>query len=104
MLTMTDYLPVVDSGLPTSMDGLFGIILNLMLGLGIVVTLIGLMLSGIMFLTSRGDPKATEKAKSSLTYSILGMVLALGAFSVKTLIFTSLGVVSPELEGATPGF
>jgi hypothetical protein len=89
--------------LPRDLDSFYGIILNLMLGIGIAVTLIGLIYSGIHFVTSKGDPKATDKAKSALTYSVIGIFLVIGAFSIKILLLKIIGVEDPALMNAVPG-
>lgn len=41
-----------------------------------ILAIIGLVLSGIFFITSLGNSSKTEKAKKALTYSILGIAVA----------------------------
>ena len=66
--------------------------------LPIIFTLIGLAMfimllwGGFRYLTSGGDPKAIDGAKSTLTMALAGIVMALGAWFVLTLIQTITGV------------
>lgn len=83
---------------------LFGIALNVAVGVGVSVSVIYIILAGIRFMMSQGDPKATEQAKQALTYSIYAFILSTAVFAVKALIFNILGVTSPDLTGGTPTF
>lgn len=46
-------------------------------GLIIVVTVIMIIISGYFFMTSGGDPAKVDKAKKTLTYSLVGLAIAL---------------------------
>lgn len=59
------------------------------------VALIFLLYGSILFITSRGDPKAVEKAKKTMTYAIFGVVAIFGIFIVSNIIATSLGLPNP---------
>ncbi len=74
------------------------------MGVGISVSVIYIGLAGIRYMTSQGDPKATQQAKQALTYSIVAMVLSIGALAVKAIILGIAGVVDPDLTGGTPTF
>ena len=45
----------------------------------------------IQFTLSKGDPKALEKPKNALTWSIVGMVLSFVVFGLKNLLIRLLG-------------
>lgn len=51
-----------------------------------VVALIIVILSGIKFITSKGDQKQVATAKRSLTYAILGLILIFLSFFIIRLI------------------
>lgn len=42
--------------------------------------------SGLKFLTSGGDPLKVESAKKTMTYTIIGLVLILGAYFIIKLV------------------
>lgn len=47
--------------------------------------------SGIKLATSQGDPKALASAKSQLTWTILGFILAIGAIAIIRLVASFVG-------------
>jgi hypothetical protein len=51
-------------------------------GLSIVM----LIITGILFITANGDPSQITKAKTSLIWSIIGIVVAVLAFSIVFII------------------
>ena len=75
---------------------LLGLGVNVILGVLFVVATGGIIYSGIQFIMSKGNPKAFETAKTSLVYSLVGLVLGVGAFAIKEIIYTSLGVTVAE--------
>lgn len=66
--------------------------------LNIAITLIGvgvfamILFGAFQYLTSQGDPKAAEAGKQTITYAIIGLVLAISAWFILNLIsgFTGL--------------
>jgi len=74
----------------TTIDDYIALGVNLFLGIAMAVTFIGIVLSGIKFMSARSDPKAMDAAKSALTYSIVGFLLSVGAF---TLLKILIGIV-----------
>lgn len=60
------------------------------------ITAIMIVISGIQFVTSKGDPKAAEAAKGRLTYAIIGFIVILLSFAILQTInylFLGAGVV-----------
>lgn len=50
------------------------------------LAIIGIVLSGIMYLTAAGSEKQIEKAKKAFSYSVVGIVVALGGYIlIKTI-------------------
>jgi len=56
------------------------------------VTLVFLLIGSIKFITSRGDQKALQSAKNTMTYAILGAVLVIFAFFAINTVTTMLGL------------
>lgn len=50
------------------------------------------LISGILFLTSAGDPGRISQAKSSLTYAVIGAVICAGAGAIVAIIKTITGI------------
>jgi len=93
--------PVLDAAgneikVPTlqCIEVVFEKILNVAVELAVVVLFIFLVIGGFKFLASGGDPKATESAKNTLTYAILGLVLLIGIWLILNFIqyFTGIEV------------
>ena len=57
-------------------------VINTMLFIVGVLAVVMIIFSGIRYTSSRGDPKAVESAKSTLLYSIVGLVIAIFAYAI----------------------
>ncbi len=62
-----------------------------LLALGGIVLFLMLLNGGFKYLTSGGDPKATEGAQKTLTYAIGGLVLLAGSYMILNIIKTFTG-------------
>lgn len=51
----------------------------------------GIIYSGIQMIMSKGDPKAMGVAKTAFTYSIVGLVIGIGAVAIVNIISNTLG-------------
>lgn len=65
---------------------------------GIIAVFI-IVMSGIKFITSGGDPKQVEGAKGTLTYAIIGLVLILLSFFIINIIAGITGAECIKLFG-----
>lgn len=75
-------------------------VLNLFMGIGVGLAVIFLVLAGIAWATSQGDPKAVQKAQVKLTWAIIGFVIVIGAIAGKVLVESLLGASpTPILPG-----
>ena len=104
---MFEFVNMIDNPVPSginSLSSVYGIILNLMFGVGIAITMIAVIASGIKYITSRGDFKAVAQAKNSLTYALLGLFLVIFSYTLKLLVLNSLGLDNPEIVNDVPGF
>ena len=70
-----------------------------------VVALFFIVYAGIRFITSRGDPKAVEGAKQTLTWAIIGLIVIILSFTIINLIadFTGAGQCITVFGIFTPG-
>lgn len=79
----------------------FNLIANVLIGIGIGLTVIFLVLGGIQYMTSRGDAKAAESARTALTNAVIGFVIVIFSVTLRFVIGNILGldetaVVDPE--------
>ncbi len=65
---------------------------NVILGFAGIAFFVLLLIGGIKYITSGGDPKAVEGAKKTITYAIGGLLVVVLSFIVLVLIKTLTGV------------
>lgn len=87
-----------DKGTFDSVGDFAVVVLNTALGIAMSISLIGIISSGIKFVTSRGDAKATMSAKTALTFSIVALVLSLGAYAIVGLVRGTLTQSSTSIQ------
>lgn len=80
----------------SDLEFVFGKVVTSLLALGGIVLFLMLLSGGFKYLTSGGDPKATETAQKTLTYAIGGMVLLAGSYMILRIIsdFTGADVTN----------
>lgn len=80
----------------SKLEDVFGNVVTSLLALGGIVLFLMLLSGGFKYLTSGGDPKATEGAQKTLTYAIGGLVLLAGSYMILRIIsdFTGADVTN----------
>ena len=76
---------------------LSSIFLNFMLGIGVTAGMIGLIMGGIKYITAKGDIKAVMGAQKTITYAIVGFLVAVLAYAIKLIILRMLGVSDADI-------
>ena len=80
------------TGLPTtSIASVVGNILGFITELIAILSILMIVISGIMYLTSGGDSGRATAAKGYLTNSIIGLVMAILAYSIVVIVGGLLG-------------
>lgn len=74
------------------LEGVFKNVVSAALGFAAIVLFVLLLTGGFKYITSGGDPKATEGAQKTITYAILGLILVLVSYLILVLIKTITGV------------
>lgn len=82
------------------LEGIFENVISVALGLGAIALFIMLLMGGVKYITSGGDPKRIEEARKALTYAILGMVLLASAYLILRFIgiFTGADISNFVIE------
>lgn len=86
---------LTSSNLPSS--SVYDIIKNLLtwiLSIFGLLAVIGFIIAGIMYIISSGDDDAMKKAKKAMTYSIIGVVVALSGLVVIFAVDSALSGAS----------
>lgn len=78
------------------LETVFASVVTSLLALGGIVLFLMLLSGGFKYLTSGGDPKATEGAQKTLTYAIGGLVMLAGSYIILKIIadFTGADVTN----------
>lgn len=76
----------------TAIQPIFSNIVGLAIGFGGIVFFIMFVVGGFSYLTSGGNPQATEGAKKTLTYAIFGLVFIALSYLIIRLISDFTGV------------
>ncbi len=81
------------------LEGILSSVIIVTASLAAIALFTMLVLGGIKFLTSGGDPKGTQEAKATLTYAIAGFALLIIAWFILLFIeiFTGVQVTSFQL-------
>jgi hypothetical protein len=74
-----------------NLAGVFGAAINIVMGVGIALTVIFLILGGIQYITSKGDQKAAQQARDWLTNAVIGFIVVLAALAIKNIVGGFLG-------------
>lgn len=61
-------------------------IINALLGLLGIVAVIFIIIGALGYVTSNGDPSATSKAKNTILFAIVGLVIAALAYGIVNFI------------------
>jgi len=80
------------------LEGVFGNVVSVVLGLAGIVLFIMLILGGFSYITSGGDPKKVESARNTLTYAIGGMIFIALAYLLLKFIEVFTGVPITEFK------
>jgi len=65
------------------------ILVNTLLFILGAVSVVVIIIAGISYTTSGGDPELVKKAMNSLRYSVVGLVVALIAFAIVNFVITT---------------
>jgi hypothetical protein len=61
-------------------------VLRIVFGVLGAIALIIIIIAGIKFMTSQGNPDALTKARNTIIYAAVGLAVAVGAFSIVTFV------------------
>lgn len=75
-------------------------IINVVLGILGILAVAYIIYGGFMFTTAAGDPAKTKKARETIMYGVIGLVVALLAFAIVNFVLTSVFSGSAANGGA----
>lgn len=82
---------VAPTGVPTDLQLAVTNITNWILGFVFMVAVLMIIFGGVMYLTSAGNEDSIKKAKSTIMYGIVGMIVCGLAYAMVNVVGTILG-------------
>ena len=79
-----------DSGQSTDLMNILQIIINVVLGIIGFIAVAMIIVGGVQYTTSAGDAAKVTKAKNTILYGIVGLVIALLAFAIVNFILVNV--------------
>jgi len=76
-------------------------IISVVLGVLGILAVAYIIYGGFMFTTAAGDPAKTKKARETIMYGVIGLVVALLAFAIVNFVLTSVFSGSAANSGAS---
>ncbi len=90
-----DCNPTIAGNCPAGLPQIEELVANLLfiiVGLGFITLLVLLVMAGIKYLTSGGEPKAISSAHQTITWALLGIVFMAIAWLILQLIHNFTGI------------
>lgn len=65
-------------------------IINVIIGVVGIVSVIFIVIGGLSYVTSAGDPGKAKKAKDTILYAVIGLIVAVLAFAIVNFVLASV--------------
>ena len=72
------------------LNSIIGVIINTIIFVIGMVAVVMIIIGGISYATSQGDPSKVKKGKDTILYGIIGLVVALLAFAIVQFVLNAL--------------
>lgn len=69
---------------------MLGTIINVVLGVVGFVAVVMIIMGGISFITSQGDAAKVTRARNTILYGVIGLIVAILAFAIVNFVLTSV--------------
>ena len=80
----------INSGNNTDLMGIIKLILNTVFVVIGILAVVFIIVGGINYTMSQGDPGKVKKAKDTILYGIIGLIVSLAAFAIVQFVLDSL--------------
>lgn len=72
------------------LGGVLKNVINIMLYLAGIIAVIMVVIGGLRYITSDGDPQKANQAKNTILYALIGVTVAVLAFSIVNFVIAQL--------------
>ena len=97
LLALPSLILAFDAGAPPneipslSVNGIIEVIFSIIWPIAVAFFIIMFLLAAFMFATAQGDPEGIKKARSAVIWGVVGVVVALIAFSIPAIVRNTIG-------------
>jgi hypothetical protein len=70
----------------TKVNSIYSLIFGIAGGIAVIIIVLG----GIKFITSQGDPQGVAKARNTIIYAAIGLAVSIAAFTIVTFVIGRL--------------
>ena len=56
-----------------------------------IIAVIVIIIGGIFYMTSQGDPGKVSRAKNTILYAVIGLIVSLLAFAIVNFVLKAVG-------------
>jgi hypothetical protein len=64
-------------------------VIQILLRISSILAVIFIIIGGIMYITSIGDPSRTQRAKETITYAVIGLIISIAAYGIVAFVSRS---------------
>ena len=96
---MEQGLNSVNSGSKTDVGGLIKSIVNALLFVLGAISVVMIVMGGIKYTTSNGDSNQVTSAKNTIMYAVIGLIVAIMAYSIVNFVIQRLTTTPTPAEG-----
>ncbi len=79
------------NGANTDLKGTLKNVLQIVIGLVGILAVVMIIFGGVQYTTSAGDAQKVTKAKNTILYAIIGLVISLLSFAIVTWVLGNIG-------------
>lgn len=65
-------------------------VVSVVLGIVAFVAVVAIVISGVQFMTARGDPGKIAKAKNAILYAVIGLIVAVLAYAIVNFVLSDV--------------
>lgn len=77
-------------GNSTDLTAQIALIINSIIGVIGIISVVVIILGGITYSTSQGDPSKVKKGKDTILYGVIGLIVSLLAFAIVNFVIQAL--------------
>ena len=79
------------TGASGNLQSSVGTIINFVTGFFAVIAVIAIIIGGVQYMTSTGDAPKVQKAKNTILYAVIGLIIVILAFVIVNWVINMVG-------------